>query len=104
MGSLGVPCLPIPSASLCRAHNFWEHHPSMSITPSGSVTVPAEQGQDTPLCCEGLSVCPCPSIYPVFCLESTIQTLACHEIGFPIPEASPHSRQDRQGMVPVAVS
>lgn len=30
--------------------------PSMSIAPSGSVTVHAEQGQDTSLCCEGLSV------------------------------------------------
>lgn len=56
MGSLGTPFLPIPSVSPCRAHNSGSIIPSMSITPSGSVTVHAEQGQDTPLCCEGLAV------------------------------------------------
>lgn len=71
MGSLGAPFLPVPSASTCRHTISGSIIPSMSITPSGSVTAHAEQGQDTPLCCEGLSVHVPPYIqYPAWKAQS----------------------------------
>lgn len=43
----------------------------MSITPSGSVTAHAEQGQGTSLCCQGLSVHVPPYIqYPAWNAQS----------------------------------